>query len=222
MADANSGSGVSIARLVLVPSLITLGVTVLRLVGELRGWAPELFNPAPGGGGSLIGIVWLAPIFGIYFALKLLGSGNRPASAGKAVGYAALGLLILVSGIFLAAASQFRSPGKLVASLVLFAVAAATPFLTWPALTKALLAYGYAARLPVVVVMFFAMRGSWGTHYDAPPPDFPAMAFWPKFFMLGILPQLIFWVAFTVIAGSLFGSVTAAIVRHYKAEAPAA
>ena len=41
----------------------------------------------------------------------------------------------------------------------------------WPSLGKTLFAYGYAARIPVAIVMYFAIRGSWGTHYDALPPD---------------------------------------------------
>lgn len=58
-------------QLVKIPALITLGVTLLRLVGEfmeLPGW---LASREAGGPLALIGIVWLAPIFGIYFARKL-------------------------------------------------------------------------------------------------------------------------------------------------------
>lgn len=58
-------------HLILVPALISLGVTILRLVGELKNWSPLLFNPEAGGGGALVGIAWLVPIFGIYFGLKL-------------------------------------------------------------------------------------------------------------------------------------------------------
>ena len=32
---------------ILVPALITLAVTILRLVGELQGWSPALFSRAP-------------------------------------------------------------------------------------------------------------------------------------------------------------------------------
>lgn len=60
-------------KLILVPAVITLAVTLLRLVGEflnLPGW---LASKEPGGAGALIGITWLAPIFAIYFAYKLAG-----------------------------------------------------------------------------------------------------------------------------------------------------
>jgi hypothetical protein len=56
MLDASSDSDVSIPRLIMVPSLITLGITILRLIGELQHWSPSLFNPAPGRGGAIIGI----------------------------------------------------------------------------------------------------------------------------------------------------------------------
>ena len=57
-----------IGKLILVPAVITLAVTLLRLVGELQGWSPALFNRgdkawSPG----LVGIVWLVPVFGAWF-----------------------------------------------------------------------------------------------------------------------------------------------------------
>ena len=46
MAELPSGNRVRIARLILIPSVITLVVTLLRVVGELRHWSPALFNPS--------------------------------------------------------------------------------------------------------------------------------------------------------------------------------
>ena len=68
-------SKLSVGQLVLVPSLLTLAVTALRLYGELQGWSPSLFSREAGGGGSLIGIVWL----GLYPApvLKRMESASR-------------------------------------------------------------------------------------------------------------------------------------------------
>ena len=70
------GKSVSIASLITIPALITLVVTVLRLVGEIEHWPKPWFNPAAGGGGAIIGISWLPIIFGPYFALKLAGAGE--------------------------------------------------------------------------------------------------------------------------------------------------
>ena len=99
--------------------------------------------------------------------------------------------------------------------------AAALQFRTWPTLSKALLAYGYAARIPAAIVMFFAIRGRWGTHYDALPPGFADMSFWPTYVQIGLFPQLIFWVAFTVIVGALFGSIATAIFARRRVGLPA-
>ena len=63
-----------------MPAVITLAVTLLRLVGELQGWSPLLFNREAGGGGALVGISWLVPVFGAWFGWKLAG----PARARRA------------------------------------------------------------------------------------------------------------------------------------------
>jgi hypothetical protein len=52
--------------LILVPAIITLAVTLLRLAGELLRWSPTFFNREAGGPGAIVGIVWLVPVFGIY------------------------------------------------------------------------------------------------------------------------------------------------------------
>lgn len=204
---------VSIGRLVLIPALITLGVTVLRLTGELLHWSKFLFSPEPGGGAAPVGIAWLPLIFGVYFALKLVRAGAGPITLAKAFGFTALGLLVMVAGGYLFATSQF-SGGKLAAACVLIALSAVTPLLGWPSLCKTMLAYAYAARVPVLVVMFFALRGKWGTHYDGPPPNLPEMGFFTQFFLIGVVPQLIGWVAFTVIVGMLAGAITATVARR--------
>jgi hypothetical protein len=218
MAGTTSDRHQSGVQLILIPSVITLVVTALRLVGELRHWSPVLFNPAAGGIGSLIGITWLAPIFGAYFALTLTKQGDGPTRPGRAVVHGVLGLVAIVLGSVLAAVFRVGYYGQLVTFCVVFAVAAAIQYPAWPTLFKTLLAYAYAARIPVAVLMFFAMRGNWGTHYDAVPPDSPPTinAFWPKYFWLAFLPQMIAWVGFTVWIGSLFGSITSAVVRRRK------
>ena len=54
-----------IGKLILVPAVITLAVTLLRLVGELQGWSPTLFNRGDKAWSpALVGIVWLVPVFG--------------------------------------------------------------------------------------------------------------------------------------------------------------
>src|SRR5437899_633533 len=71
--------------LIVVPAVITLAVTLLRLAGEIHRWDPRLFNRTGGGGGAIVGIVWLVPVFGIWFAVRLARAGAGPSSRGGAV-----------------------------------------------------------------------------------------------------------------------------------------
>jgi len=216
----------SITSLITIPALITLGITILRLVGELEHWPKPWFSAAAGGGGAIIGISWLPIIFGPYFALKLAGAGDRPSSIGKAVGFALLGLVVLVLGMFWAQ-STFSHPSilTLFAFLVML-VAAFIPGIGWRSLGNALLAYAFAARIPVLVVMFLAMRGNggqgWGTHYDAVAPMFATASFARKFVDEAILPQMTSWIGWTVVVGSILGVIVVAIARRGKQAASAA
>ena len=67
-----TNTGPDIKKLITVPAMITLGVTLLRLAGEFMNLPGWLASKAPGGNGAVIGITWLAPIFGVYFAIKLM------------------------------------------------------------------------------------------------------------------------------------------------------
>lgn len=64
-------------KLITVPAIITLAVTLARLAGEFSNLPAWLASKEAGGGGALIGIAWLAPIFGIYFATKLIGAPGK-------------------------------------------------------------------------------------------------------------------------------------------------
>lgn len=216
MTDA-SGSRINILQLILVPSLITLAVTLLRLIGELQHWPTALFNPEAGGAGAIIGITWLVFIFGAYFAVKLARADETAPGAGRVIGFALLGLAVTVAGGYLGFAMASEFPGKTIVGLVLIIAGGLIPFLGWKALAKVLLAYGYAARIPVLILMYFAMRGDWHTHYDAVPPDFPQMGFWMKYLQLAVVPQMIAWIAFTTVLGSLFGGLALGFVRRNPA-----
>jgi hypothetical protein len=64
-------------KIILIPALITLGITLLRLGAEFMDLPAWLANRDPGGLGALIGISWLPPILGVYFALKLAGAPGK-------------------------------------------------------------------------------------------------------------------------------------------------
>ncbi len=204
--------------LVLVPAIITLAVTLVRLGGELLSWSPTFFSRAAGGAGAIVGIVWLVPIFGVYFALKLVRMGHGPSGAGRAIGIALVALLLLPATI--AVALKIDLPFRVAVLGVGSVVALLVAFRAWPALARTLFAYGLAARIPVVVVMLVAILSNWGTHYELGPPGFPEMAALPKWFWIGLLPQLTFWMAFTVIVGGLFGGLAALVAGRRAVPAP--
>jgi hypothetical protein len=196
--------------LILFPAVITLGVTLLRLVGELQGWSPRLFSRAPGGAAALVGIVWLVPIFGAWFGWRLVGAGDGPAGAGRAAGWA---LLAFFGHVALVAAVVLSVPGPVPQLGILFVTSWAMGFVArrgWPALWDVLLAYAFAARLPVLAIMALSIFGHWDTHYAKPRPDFPPMAEPGLFFWTALLPQLGIWIWFTLAVGGLFGAVAAA------------
>ena len=208
-------------RLILVPAIITLGVTFLRLIGELNGWSPALFNPAAGGGFALVGIWWLAPVFGAYFALKLSGSGVH-VSAGRTIAFAVLALasfLVVAFGLgaLLGVDPNVPTVQSFLTIIVGSLVALAVVYKGTPELSKVLLAYALAARIPVVAVMFFAILGSWGTHYDVAPPGFPQVGAVSKWFQIGLVPQLTIWIAYTLVAGAFVGGVALALARRKPA-----
>lgn len=193
-------------RLIFVPAVISLAVTLLRLVGELQHWSPKFFSREAGGAGAIVGIVWLVPIFGIYFAIRLSQAGYGPTSRGRAIGFALAALVVGFGISFMI----FKLSLPIVATVVFANLASFFPlwiaYRGWPELGKVEVLYGLAARIPVAIVMFGAMAANWGTHYELGPPGFPEMSLVSKWFLIGLLPQLSLWIAFTVIVGSLFGS----------------
>ena len=214
-----TADAISIRKLVFWPAIVTLAVTLLRVTGELLHWSPALFNPAAGGGGALVGISWLPPLFGILFAIQLARAGHGPQSGGRAIGMAVLGIVVTAGVVAGAGALGLIQEGEfsLMALLLLtaaIAIGAAIAWWGWPALGQTLLAYAFAARVPVALLMLVAMLGNWGTHYDVVPPGFPEMGVFAKWLMIGALPQLTTWIAFTVLTGALTGSIAGAIASR--------
>src|SRR5262249_27728108 len=137
--------------------------------------------------------------------------------------HAIFGVGVVLIGFGVLGRLRIAFPRVLIAVWGIMAVAALLQWPTWPRLFRTLLAYGLASRVPVAVIMFLAMRGNWGTHYDyvGMPPPFQ-MPFWPRYLWLGFFPQVVFWVGFTVLNGSLAGSLVAVALRRRTAAAPAA
>ena len=210
-------------RLVAVPAAITLAVTLLRLAGELLHWSPALFSRAAGGGGSLVGISWLVPIFGLWFGLRLARSEAPPrplAGLGRLV--VGLALMPLAGVLAPALGVDPRSLTMLAVFAVAAVAAAAVALPAWPRLGRVLLAYALAARVPVALLMLFAIVGSWGTHYDAAPPGLRPMSPFEKWLWIGALPQLTIWIAYTVVLGGVFGLAAGVVAARRRTGASAA
>lgn len=220
-----SATDLEIKDLILVPALITLAVTAVRLAGELLHGPQILFNSDAGGAWAVVGIVWLVPVLGVYFGLKLAAKGRGPATVGRglaAVGSALLGLLIVVVCTHVGSQLKIQQNfcGRLVYIWIVVLVAALVTFPGWPALFRTIAAYAYAARVPVAIVMFFAFWRDWGTHYDAVLADMPeGLGLMAKYLWLGFFPQLIFWVGLTILVGMFFGSLAGVCARLVRPQA---
>ncbi len=211
-------------RLTIIPAIITLAVTILRLVGELQHWSARWFSTETGGirphdTSWIIGITWLAALFGVYFAWRLIQCGRAPKSLGKAIIFAVLGILIFFAYYpvteFLATTFHFGFPHYLIVIWFCWILAGAIQYAGWPELFKVLLLYAYAARIPVAIVMFFAMIGHWGTHYDYVGMQIPLSGL-PRYLWLAFFPQLVGWVGFTITLGSAAGILLACILRLWR------
>jgi hypothetical protein len=204
----------SLRELIVWPALVTLGVTVLRLVGELQHWSPRYFNRDAGGGGALVGIVWLIPVFAVYFALRAAppGASRRPAL--RALGWALLAFLatavLSIGGVLLVRSAVGQLAIFTVTSWIGIMIARRAA----PGLWRVLLAYGFAARLPVLVIMAASIFGGLDTHYAKPRPDFPPMGALGLFFWTALLPQLSVWIWMTVAVGLVFAALTLLVARR--------
>jgi len=188
-------------------AFVTLAVTLLRLVGELRGWNPDYFSRLPGGGLAIVGITWLVPLVGAYFGYHLARARASVPELWGLVGWNVAAILVgLGIGTGLEKAVQPSATNTLLLWAVVSLLVAAMSLSTWPTIGQLLLLYAIAARIPVLLVMALAIRRHWGTHYDALPPDFPLFAPLGRFLWLGLLPQATIWVAFTLAVGTAFSA----------------
>jgi len=219
MADAKA---LRTTRLILIPTVITLVVTILRVVGELKHWPTPWVNNAAGGGGALLGISWLPIIFGPYFAMKLAGAGEAPPSNGKAIGYAFGALLVLAAGGALFGGTVKHANFLTLLGLGLLFWSAFVPGMGWKPLGTTLLAYAFAARIPVVIVMYYAITANGGaglgTHYDRVPPAMAHLGPMQKFIYDGLLIQFTLWIGWTVVSGAIVGTIVNAIANRGKRE----
>ena len=197
-------SSLSTLRVVAIPAFVSLGVTLLRLVGELRDWPKPLVNNDVCGK-AILGVAWLVPIFGIYFAVKLFHAGHAPQRFARPMLLAVSALALKLAGTFVMESQEMTYIPRLSTNFIVTLIGLVLSAKAWPSLSKALLVYGYLSRIPIAIVQYLAMRGRWGTHYDALDPGFPSIGFWPTFFRVSFVPNFFFMEVYTVIVGALVG-----------------
>jgi hypothetical protein len=180
-------------------------------------WPQLFFDRSGGGGGAIVGIVWLVPVFGAYFAIRLAAAGRGPARKGRAILMTLAAVLLIPATGRLTAGLQLGPVAMIMTFGVAWLAALWVAYRAWPALGAALIAYGLAARIPVALVMLVAIFNDWGTHYELGPPNLPPMGPLTKWIVIGLVPQLTLWMGFTSSVGALFGTVTAAVVGRRAA-----
>lgn len=213
------GSNLPVRQWIMVPAIVTLAITLLRLAGELMDWSAVLFKGQPGGGGAIVGISWLIIVFGIYFGFKLAKGGHMPKSLWMPVVVFLVSVIAQVLVFTLLGLAQIDIAIIFIISAVICWLAVLWFKKVWPEAGSVLLTYALAARIPVAIVMLFAIYGSWGTHYDFLPPEAGSLADASPFFRwfaIGLIPQLSTWIFATVVGGGLLSTITAAIVGRKK------
>lgn len=204
-----------ILALVLVPAVVSWAVTGARIAGERCGLGPPWVSSAPGGGGAVLGIVWLVPLFGGWFGWRLARSAP-PARFGFALLLHLVALALYVGGfqvVRFALRFDTATAAGLVAQILAMGVVSLLVLplarVAWPELFVANLTYGLAVRVPIAVLTCVAVFGAWGTHLEKfGPRDYSGFGPWPHAALLAFT-QLVFWPSFTVVCGGLFGSVAA-------------
>jgi len=192
-------------RIALIPGLITLAVSVVRLLGELQLGPPILFNRNPGGDGALIGVTWLVPIAGLWFAWKARNAGFVPVSPARGVLWPLFGTLAMA-----ACAALVIGVIKLSLPVALLVIAplalACTLFVraAWPALFRSLAVYGLYARVPVIGITALAAFRGWDTHYQKVGPDDLPLSPGMQTLWIGVA-QIGIWIPLTVLIGGLIG-----------------
>ena len=98
----------SVLVAILIAAVLSLIVSLVRLYGEVQGWAPTIFSTEAGGGGSPLGITWLVLVFGFWFGRRLARDGSRPRSTLLAFVLPIVGIVITMVTFMLVLGAEDR------------------------------------------------------------------------------------------------------------------
>ncbi|HZN40952.1 MAG TPA: hypothetical protein VFD82_19255 [Planctomycetota bacterium] len=201
-----------IGGLLLIAGIVTLVVTLVRLVGEWKGWDASMFS-AEAGGRSWFGIIWLVPVFGILFGRRLAKGTTPPFVTSFFVPmFAAVGLFFAV--VYCGNQLKDESLREKV-QYVYYAgpIVALLGLLAWPRAFMTFLYYGLLARVPVLVVQYLDINRGWQTHYGKMLPGMPGSMSAEEKLLHLTLAQVGFWLPFTILLGGGMAALGAATVK---------
>lgn len=198
--------------LVWIASSLTLVATVLRVVGETKGWDPVWFS-AESPPRGWFDIALLAPFFGFLFGRRLAQAGSRPPFV-AAFFVPMFGLLALIAGTALVFTTFEGEALREKAVYVAYGgpVLALLGMFAWPRAFATTLVYAVLARIPVVVVQFLDVQNGWQTHFRKLPGKLPLLTADQLTWWLGFA-QCSFWLPFTVLLAGGFAALGSATVR---------
>lgn len=200
--------------LLLLAALLTLVVTVVRLVGELNAWDANWFDSTAGSPLCPFGIAWLVPVFGFLFGRRLARSGS---GAKFVPGFFVpmFAWLALVFGLGYVA-TQHEGDQMRDGFTYLFVVGPILSLLAlfvWPRAFVVCLAYGLLARLPVAMAQYLDVHNGWQTHYGRVYEGLGIGAADERLWFL-TQAQACIWLPLTVLLGCGFAAIGAATVRR--------
>ena len=154
--------------------------------------------------------------------VEVSAGGQGTSSNGKAIGYAFGSLLVLAAGGALFGGTVKHANFLTLLGLVLLFWSAFVPGMGWKSLGTTLFAYAFAARIPVVIVMYYAFAANGGaglgTHYDRVAPALARLGPMQKFIYAGLMIQFTLWIGWTVVSGAIVGTIVNAIANRGKRE----
>jgi hypothetical protein len=196
-----------------VTAMLTLVVTVVRLIGEYNHWDADWFSTEAGSRFNPFGIVWLIPVVGFLLGRRMSQSGGVPR---------------FVTGFFVPMFSFFA---QLIASVLVFAnlegdellaashyiywgswIASLLALFAWPRAFVVLLIYAISARAPVIWIQYLDIQNGWQTHYGRVRDVMGSMGADERLWVLNYA-QIGWWIPFTVTLGCGFAAIGALTVR---------
>jgi hypothetical protein len=206
--------GHSTRRLLLWPSLLTLAISLARLVLEVQGSV----STASGGRLLPLGITWGIFVFGGWFGRRLSLQNDTPRvrlgwlwallALLAAIGTAVSGFRPLV-GADTSEATFAQLRTAVLTTAIVTSLAAAAMFAVWPRLAWTLLLYGLGARATVLASTWLAKHQGWDTHYTKFGPSGIEQETMAATMASAGIAQLGFWVPFTIVGGTLCGCLLA-------------